>query len=150
MQLHKLLQIVYGGLYEMKTINRISILVLAAILLAVAVALLPAVLWNCDDSFSREYLDDLYVDIPDTESQLLIKEWRFLLGSGTEVYYIPSAGAKAQFLGKTTGGDDGYCPFHDGKYSISYSEGVVTLSWAFQGREYNRSESFTLPLKDTD
>lgn len=134
----------------MKIIKRISIL--AAILLAILLtfALLPAVVFNCSDGFSREYLDDLYVDIPDTESQLLIKEWRFLLGSGTEVYYIPSAGAKAQFLGKTTGGDDGYCPFHDGKYSISYSEGVVTLSWAFQGREYNRSESFTLPLKDTD
>ncbi len=134
----------------MKIIKRISIL--AAILLAILLtfALLPAVVFNCSDGFSREYLDDLYVDIPDTESQLLIKEWRFLLGSGTEVYYIPSAGAKAQFLGKTTGGDDGYCPFRDGKYSISYSEGVVTLSWAFQGREYNRSESFTLPLKDTD
>lgn len=132
----------------MKIIKRISIF--AAILLTVT--LLLAVSWACDDSFSREYLDDLYIDIPDTESQLLIKEWRFLLGSGAEVYYIPSAGAKAQFLGKTTGGDDGYCPFHDGKYSISYSEGVVTLSWVFQGSEdaYNRSESFPLPLKDTD
>jgi len=131
----------------MKIIKRISIL--AAILLTVS--LLLAGSWACDDSFSREYPDDLYIDIPDTESQLLIKEWRFLLGSGAEVCYIPSAGAKAQFLGKTTGGDDGYCPFHDGKYSISYSEGVVTLSWAFQGSEdaYNRSESFPLPLKDT-
>ncbi len=134
----------------MKIIKRISILVAILLAILLTFALLPAVVFNCSDGFSREYLDDLYVDIPDTESQLLIKEWRFLLGSGTEVYYISSAGAKAQFLGKTTGGDDGYCPFHDGKYSISYSEGVVTLSWAFQGREYNRSESFTLPLKDTD
>ena len=75
----------------MKIIKRISIF--AVILLTVS--LLLAVLWACDDSFSREYLDDLYIDIPDTESQLLIKEWRFLLGSGAEVYYIPSAGAKA-------------------------------------------------------
>lgn len=125
---------------------------MAIVLLTVAALLLLASYACSDNSFSREYLDDLYIDIPDTKSQLLIKEWRFLLGSGAEVYYIPSAGAKAQLLGKTTGGDDGYCPFHDGKYSISYSEGVVTLSWAFQGSEdaYNRSESFPLPIKDTD
>lgn len=131
----------------MKIMNRKSIMVVVLL----TIALLLAALCACsDNSFSREYLDDLYIDIPDTESQLLIKEWRFLLGSGAEVYYIPSAGAKAQFLGRTTGGDDGYCPFHDGKYRISYSEGIVTLSWAFQWGDdaYNRSESFTLESID--
>ena len=94
----------------------------------------------------REYLADLYIDLPGTEHQLLIKEWRYLLGSGEEVYFVSSSAKKPQLLGKLTGGDDGYCPFNDGKYEISCSEGVLSLSWSFDGSDnYTRSESFVLP-----
>ena len=96
----------------------------------------------------REYLEDLYIDIPGTEHQLLIKEWRYLLGSGEEVYFVSSSDKKPKLLGNLTGGDDGYCPFNDGKYEISYSEGVISLSWSFDGSDnYTRSKSFVLPEK---
>lgn len=94
----------------------------------------------------REYLDDLYIDIPDTEYQLLIKEWQYLLGSGAEVYFVDDANKKTIHLGNTSGGDDGFCPFQSGKYSIAYNEGTVTLCWSLNGSEnYTQSESFILP-----
>ena len=96
----------------------------------------------------REYLEDLYVDIPDTEYRLLIKEWSYLLGSGEDVYFVASPDEEPVLLGKLTGGDDGYCPFHDGKYAVEYADGAVTLSWSFTGSDtYSRSERFELPVK---
>ena len=96
----------------------------------------------------REYLPDLYVEVPDTEYVLLIKEWRYLLGSGEDVYLVSPSGKKPKLLGKLTGGNDGYCPFADGKYEVRYEDSEVHLSWAFNaGAVPNRSKSFTLPEK---
>ena len=39
--------------------------------------------------------------------EIIIKEWSFLLGSGTEVYY-QKGDAEPILLGKTLGGDDGF------------------------------------------
>ena len=47
--------------------------------------------------------------------------------------------------------DDGYCPFKDGKYEVSYTEGVVNLSWSFDGSEiYTKNQSFILPDSSLD
>jgi hypothetical protein len=114
-----------------------------AIILAICI-LLP----SCSNPLGeREYLDDLYIDVPNTDYQLLIKEWRYLLGSGSEVYLVESSDAKPVHLGNISGGDDGYCPFENGKYTIAYNEGVVTLSWSFDGSDnYTKSESFALDV----
>jgi hypothetical protein len=94
----------------------------------------------------KEYMDDIYINIPDSEDKILIKEWRYLLGSGEEVYYVLSGGEKKQLLGNLTGGDDGYCPFADGKYKVTFEDGKVNFSWSFTGSdEYTRSDSFALP-----
>ena len=94
----------------------------------------------------REYCEDLYISIPGSESQILIKEWQYLLGSGAEVYFVQSSDAKPQLLGRLSGGDDGYCPFKNGKYRVRFSDGTVTFSWSFDGSDtYSRSESFVLP-----
>ena len=116
--------------------------ILLAIILIICI-LLP----SCSEPLGgREYMDDLYIDIPDTEYQLLIKEWRYLLGSGAEVYLVEDANKKPTHLGDITGGDDGFCPFQSGKYNITYDDGTVTLCWSFDGSdEYNKSESFILP-----
>ncbi len=100
---------------------------------------------------NRDYNEDLYIDIPDTQDRLLIKEWQYLLGSGAEVYFVSSVNGEAYFLGNIQGGDDGYCPFKDGKYEVSYTEGVVNLSWSFDGSEiYTKNQSFILPDSSLD
>ena len=125
-----------------KKTTKLFAIVIAAVLLAIGL------LSSCSEPLGeREYLDDLYVSIPDTEHQLLIKEWRYLLGSGAEVYFVEDSDIKPVHLGNISGGDDGYCPFENGKYNITYNEGVVTLSWSFDGSDnYSKSESFTLPI----
>ena len=116
------------------------------ILILVIILITCVLLQSCSKSLDeREFLDDLYINIPDTEYQLLIKEWRYLLGSGAEVYFVEDSDTKKVHLGNISGGDDGYCPFENGKYDITYNEGVVTLSWSFDGSDnYAKSESFTL------
>lgn len=125
----------------MKVHNR-KIFILTIIL--VACILLP----SCFNPVGeREYFDDLYINIPDTDYQILIKEWGYLLGSGAEVYFVENTNIKPVHLGNISGGDDGYCPFKNGKYDIIYNEGVITLSWSFDGSDnYSQSESFTLPI----
>jgi hypothetical protein len=95
----------------------------------------------------REYLEDIYIDIPDTDCRLLIKEWNYLLGSGEEVYFVSPSEKEPRLLGKLTGGDDGYCPFNDGKYKVEFSDGSVRIFWCFNGSDtcYCRSERFVLP-----
>ena len=99
----------------------------------------------------REYLEDIYIDIPDTDCRLLIKEWRYLLGSGEDVYFVSPSEKEPRLLGKLTGGDDGYCPFNDGKYNVSFAGDRVTFSWSFNGSDtYSKTESFTLPNNSDD
>ena len=116
------------------------------VLLVLLMSLL-LVLTSCGNPLGeREYLEDIYVDIPDTECQLLIKEWRYLLGSGEEVYFVSPSEKEPRLLGTLTGGDDGYCPFNNGKYEIEFSDGSVRFSWSFDGSDtYSRSERFDLP-----
>ena len=117
----------------------VCILVLALIALCIVISVIEPV-------GGREYLPDLYVEVPDTEYVLLIKEWRYLQGSGEEVYLVSPSGEKTTLLGKLTGGDDGYCPFADGKYEVRYEDGAVLLSWSFNGKpELTRSKSLSLP-----
>ena len=121
-----------------------------SIFLIAEIIILCLLLTSCWKPFGeREYYDDLYVDIPETESRLLIKEWQYLLGSGSEVYYLSSPDAEPQFLGEIIGGDDGYCPFNNGKYAVSYSNGSVTLTWSLDGSDnYTKSKSFVLEKSD--
>ena len=93
----------------------------------------------------KDYLDDLYVKIPSTDSEILIKEWQYLFANGAEAYYVSPEGKKLKLPGELSGGDDGYCPFRDGKYSIEYNSGNVTVRWSFDGSDdYSRSKSFVL------
>ena len=96
----------------------------------------------------REYHADLVISLQDPLEQLVIKEWSFLQGSGAEVYYQKD-GAEPVLLGKTTGGDDGFCPFQKGLYEITQDGGTVTVRWSFQPNDWDkthwRSETFRLP-----
>ncbi|MBQ9161714.1 MAG: hypothetical protein IJX74_00420 [Clostridia bacterium] len=101
----------------------------------------------CSDPLGeKEYMEDIYINIPDSRDKILIKEWRYLLGSGEDVYFVSSGTGEKQLLGRLTGGDDGYCPFADGKYKVSFAAGEVEFFWSFNGgEEYTKSKSFVLP-----
>ena len=99
----------------------------------------------------REYHEDITVTLQDSSEKIIVKEWCYLMGSGAEVYY-QKGGAEPILLGKTTGGDDGFCPFQEGLYEITENGRSVTVKWCFNpsdGDKTNwRSESFDLPSVD--
>lgn len=98
----------------------------------------------------REYHADLVIALQDPSEQLHIKEWSFLQGSGAEIYYQKD-GAELVLLGRTTGGDDGFCPFQEGLYEVTQDGGALTVRWCFQPSDKDKShwnsERFDLLLK---
>ena len=101
---------------------------------------------GCDSEgrfFEREYLEDLYIPLQDESEKLIIKEWGWLMGSGEDVYYQKDDD-KPIYLGDLTGGDDGYCPFADGKYEIIQDGRSVTIKWSFRGDLW-KDMTFELP-----
>jgi len=47
------------------------------------------VLTSCKGGlWDRDYRDNLTVEIPDSEINLVIKEWSWGLGRGAEIYYL--------------------------------------------------------------
>lgn len=94
----------------------------------------------------REYLADISVPLEGTSAEIVIKEWRWLLGSGAEVYYHNDG--KLTLLGKTTGGDDGYCPFKEGKFTLNMEGNELVVRWSFRGSDPEdtwRVKRFALP-----
>lgn len=109
-------------------------------LLLAALMLLP----GCGDG--KEYLGDITVPLEDTASQIVIKEWRWLMGSGAEIYVQQDG--KLTRLGITAGGDDGYCPFASGTYTLKVEDDELVIRWAFRGSEPEekwRESRFPLP-----
>jgi hypothetical protein len=80
---------------------------------------------GCDSN--REYYDDIHIQLETDEAEIVIKEWRFLLGSGAEVYY--KSGEKEVLLGELLGGDDGFCPFKEGLYSVTVEDSKLIVEW---------------------
>lgn len=101
-------------------------------------------------SDEREFLEDVVVTLEDSSEKIIIKEWRFLLGSGAEVYYQKDS-SEPVLLGKTTGGDDGFCPFNEGLYELTQDGNSVTIKWSFNpsdSKDKWRSKTFNLPVSD--
>lgn len=93
---------------------------------------------------SREYNEDIVVELADREGTLIIREWSFLMGSGAEVYY--DYGWRSPILlGQTSGADDGYCPFEAGRYRVTQKEDTVELSWRSNSAGVWSSQTFDLP-----
>lgn len=115
----------------------------AFMLILSAVILISLV--GCSDN-GRDYREDICISLEGREGELVIREWSFLMGSGAEIYYRQDG--EMTLLGKTNGGDDGYCPFADGKYSVFVDGETVLIKWVFlsdNGVEIWRKETFTLP-----
>lgn len=98
----------------------------------------------------REYKEDITFQLQDKDDVLIIKEWTYLLGSGADIYYKHGDDAPV-FLGKTSGADNGFCPFSEGLYEITEDGDTVIMSWCFKPSDNDRShwhsESFKLPTK---
>ena len=90
----------------------------------------------------REYLPDITVSLEERPGQIVIKEWRFLLGSGAEIYYTD--GGKLTLLGSAGGGDDGYCPFAAGEYTLTVEGNVLLVRWHAVDDVW-REKRFSLP-----
>lgn len=75
----------------------------------------------------REYYDDIHIELETQQGEIIIREWSYLLGSGSEVYY--KDGDNEILLGKLLGGDDGFCPFKEGLYSVTVDDSKVTIEW---------------------
>lgn len=121
----------------MNKVSRIIvyILVIAGIILLV----------GCGE-LEKDYRQDICVQLNGRNAEIVIKEWSFLQGSGAEIYCRQNG--KMTLLGKTTGGDDGYCPFEHGKYSISVDEETLHIRWAFRSSDLEkdwREATFALP-----
>lgn len=102
---------------------------------------------GCNE-IEREYYPDIVVALQDQSESVIIKEWSYLQGSGAEVYY-QNDDADLVLLGKTTGGDDGFCPFKEGLYEITQDSRSVTVKWCFNPSDKDisnwRSKTFELP-----
>lgn len=110
--------------------------------IAVCLAIL-FMLGGCDSG--RDYKEDIHVSLEGMNAEIIIREWSWLLGSGEEVYY-KADGKKKTLLGRLSGGDNGYCPFEDGKYSVSVEDGKLTVEWcAIPHNDTWRKEVFDLP-----
>ena len=98
----------------------------------------------------REYKGYITFQLQDTDDVLIIKEWTYLLSSGADIYYKHGDDAPV-FLGKTSGGDNGFCPFSEGMYEITEDGDAVKISWCFKPSDSDRanwrSEYFQLPIK---
>ena len=96
-------------------------------LVAIAGCLLVFLTLNSWSS-EKDYQEDLIIAVPDSEVQIVIKEWSWLQGSGAQVYQLRNG--SEVYLGDAGGADDGYCPFANGEYEIvNNQDGTFTLKW---------------------
>ena len=126
----------------MNNITRRSVLIAAVCCLIIAVTLSGCF-------FEREYLDDIHIPLETQEGEIIIREWQFLLGSGAEIYY--KVYGKEVLLGQLSGGDDGYCAFKNGQYSVAVDNNKLTIEW-FRLMDFGGSwekETFEIPAAST-
>lgn len=96
----------------------------------------------------REYHEAIHIPLETHQAEIIIKEWSYLLGSGAEVYY--KDGNKEILLGNLLGGDDGFCPFKEGLYSVAVDDNELTIQWCKfpnSERENWEEKTFALPSR---
>ena len=99
-------------------------------------------------SLLKEYHPDICIPLEDCVGEIVIKEWVLLLTSGAEIYY--RVGFIELELGKLDCGNDGDCPFKDGRYSVTANGNQVTIKWDFYARHTDNeklweTETFEIP-----
>lgn len=115
------------------------------IFLSVLVLMLTLISNGCSEN-AREYFEEIRIPLQTKNGEIIIREWRFLLGSGAEIYYYNDG--STTLLGHCSGGDDGYCPFQDGRYTLDENGKEITVCWLFgttaEGKEIWHSQTFSI------
>ena len=97
------------------------------ILLITSCLIILFVFCSCSLFLERDYNEDIIIPLESNSGEIIIREWSFLQGSCAEIYY--KNGRKETMLGQLQGGDDGYCPFKYGEYSVTIKENQLTIKW---------------------
>lgn len=119
-----------------------TLLKIVACIVTISIFLL---LGACGDS-QRDYSEDICVQLRERNAEIVIREWQFLLGSGAEIYYRQNG--KLTLLGQVSERDGTYCPFQNGKYSITEDGNTLLIKWAFWHSDPEdswREATFILP-----
>lgn len=118
------------------TNRKVSIILVSCLILSLIFA-------GC--ASQREYHEDIHIPLETRQAEIIIKEWSYLLGSGAEVYYKDDN--KEILLGNLLGGDDGFCPFKKGLYSVAVDGNELTIQWCrFPNGEKETWEEKTFEL----
>ena len=116
-----------------------------AIALCLCLTLLAICFTGCVGS-GREYLDEIHIPLEAKQAEIIVREWKFLMGSGAEIYYKDDD--REVMLGQIQGGDDGFCPFEQGLYAVRVEDDELVIE---VGRKMDApdiiwsTESFALP-----
>ncbi len=105
-------------------------------------AVLIISLLSCSCTSERDYYDDIVIELDDTDGEIIIREWSFLLGSGAEIYYRKDN--REDLLGEIRGADDGWCPFKAGEYEVNVTDGVLSITWCKKPNEAWVKDCFDL------
>lgn len=100
-----------------------------AVVVAVAVGIAFYSSWQESiDDYKKIYQDDICIDLPDSETKIVIKEWSRLRHTGADVYFVQNE--NEQFLG-TIYREGDWFPFADKQYEIVKIESeCFTIRWA--------------------
>lgn len=97
-----------------------------------------------NDFYSRAYKEDISIQLETQQAEIVIREWTYLLGSGAEIYYKKEG--KEVMMGQLSGGDNGFCPFEAGQYSINVDGNKLIIEWSrFPQSSYDNKKIFDLP-----
>ena len=75
------------------------------------------------------------------------------MGSIAEIYYIN--GKEKILLGQVLAGDNGFCPFERGLYSVEVDDNKLTIEWCDKNRNTSDpskwvNKTFDLPINTGD
>ena len=100
-----------------------------AVVVAVAVGIAFYSSWQESiDDYKKIYQDDICIDLPDSETKIVIKEWSRLRHTGADVYFVQNE--NEQFLG-TIYREGDWFPFANNQYEIAKIESeCFTIRWA--------------------
>lgn len=102
--------------------RKLKLIVLPVLALAVTVVSAYTTLLM---AFSAWYNDDLVIKVPDSEVQIVVKEWYDFGGNGVHIYVKRPIGK--EYVTSMSGGDE-YCLFENGYYElINNGDGTATI-----------------------
>lgn len=100
-----------------------------AVVVAVAVGIAFYSSWQESiDDYKKIYQDDICIDLPDSETKIVIKEWSRLQHTGADVYFVQNE--NEQYL-EMIYREGNWLPFANGKYEIvKIDSEYFSIRWA--------------------